>query len=384
MTKKLKLLFVLRDLGFGGAERQVLELCRGLDREKFEITIALFFEEGGYYKEMLETGVDVRLLAQKHTYKLACFSLLKELMKQEQFDVVHTYLPIANFLGGLAARCVGARNVICSMRNANPFSFLDPFCLMDLIAFHLFADKVLANSKSVAHKVQEDYRVRRDKIRMIYNGKDIGRFEKSSGDSSGLRNEIGIPPQSKVVLSVGRVTKQKGHADLVRAADILINKEKRDDLCFLIVGKAEDEYENVKALIAKFGLMKYVVLVPPRRDIGPLFALSDVLVLPSLWEGLANVLLEAMAAKIPVVASDIPPNREVVVHEKNGWLVPVQEPAVLARGIKRLLDDPDLADRLVEAAASEVKERFSHKRCALEHEKYYQGLLDADHREGNQ
>jgi len=381
MTKKIKLLFILRDLGFGGAERQVLELCRGLDREQFEITVALFFEEGGYYQDLLDTGVDVRLLAIKRTYKLACFSRLRKLMQREQFDIVHTYLPIANFLGGLAARSAGARNVICSMRNANPFCFFDPFCLMDLIAYHFFADQVLANSQAVAQKVQTDYRIRRDKIKMIYNGKDIARFEKVCVQSESLRAELGISPQKRVITAVGRITKQKGHTDLLRAADILINQDKREDLAFLIVGKAEDEYENVKSLIAKFGLMDNVFLVPPRRDIGPLFALSDVLVLPSLWEGLANVLLEAMAAKVPVVATDIPPNREVVAHEKTGWLVPVQEPAVLARGIKRVVDDPELARRLSEAAAVEVREKFSYERCASEHAGYYQELLTQEKQE---
>ena len=376
MAKKIKLLFVLRDLGFGGAERQVVELCKGLDKDRFQVTVVLFFEGPGYLKQLRATGVKVQVLSTKKAYKWNGLFRLMRFFRQEHFDIVHAYLPIANFLGGLAAKLTKQKNVICSLRNASPFSLGNIFCVMDLIALNGFCDKVVVNSKSGKACSVKKYGVPQDKVKVIYNGKDIEAFMRK-GPRQDLRKELGIAEGDIVITSIGRVCRQKGHKDLALAANILINERGKKALRVLIVGKPEERFAELQTLIQRHSLEPYVKLLGVRQDVSSLLGLTDVFVLPSLWEGLANVLLEAIIAKVPVVATDIGPNREVIENNRTGRLVPVRDPGSLAQAIEEALNDRGRSAEMAQKAFEDVTERFGLDRLVQEQENMYLSLCRA-------
>ena len=374
MSNKIKLLFILRMLGFGGAERQVVELCQGLDKNRFDITVALFFDDGeGYLEDLKKTSVVVKILADKKSYKFNVLSRLIKLMRQEQFNIVHTFLPIPNLIGGLAARLAKQKIVVGSIRNANPFSWTDIFCLMDRVALNLFCDNVIANSQTGAQMTIEKYGVKPVKVFVIRNGKNFVQY--TSLHSAGkLKENLNIPSDCKVITTIGRITRQKGHRYLIEAADILVHRQKLK-LHFLVVGKAEESYSEMESLIRKFNLESCVHRLGVRRDIGDLLNISDVFVLPSLWEGLANVLLEAMACGVPVVASDISSNREVVEHDKTGLLFPPQNAAALAAAIERVVSDPLGMRPMAQRGRETILTKFDLTRLVKQHQDFYQSLL---------
>lgn len=369
----VKILFVLRMIGFGGAERQVVELCQGMDKNKFEISVVLFFHDEGFFEELKAAGVKIHILATKETYKRKAIPELIRLMKAEKFDIVQNMLPIANLAGGVAARLSGTRPVVVgSLRNANPFSWRDLFCLMDLAALNFLNDCVVTNSATGKKFAVRDYRLPAGKIKVIYNGKDFSQYQTSAGGQE-IRRELNIPEGHLVVTTIGRIARQKGYEYLVEAANILI-KQKNRKAVFLIVGKGEETFEEIQSLIRKYSLDKDVRLLGVRQDIAEILAVSDVFVLPSLWEGLPNVLLEAMIAGVPVVATDIEPNREVIENNQTGLLVPPKSSPALAEAIMAIVDNSGQAAAFKKAAYARVSQKFTKNRLVKDYEEFYQSL----------
>ncbi len=373
MDHREKLLFILRDLGFGGAERQIVELCQGLDKNQFQVTVILFFYENGYLSELKDTGVEVIVLATKANYKWAALPKLLRILKTRQFACIQTMLPIGNFLGGLAVRMSGQGPVIGSLRNANPFSWLDIFCLMDTIALNLFSDVVVANSKSGQRMGIKNYRLPESKIKVIRNGRNFNQKSIEVNHES-FKQELGIPEGQVVIAAIGRITRQKGYPYLLEAVRILV-KERKQAVCLLIVGKAEESMKAVEKKIKKDQLESSVLLLGVRQDVPKILAVTDVFVLASLWEGIANVLLEAMVAQVPIVASDIEPNREVLEHEKSGLLVTPQNPTAIADAVERIIKDWHLAQELTANAFQVAQQQFSLEQMVSAYTRLYAELV---------
>ena len=244
---------------------------------------------------------------------------------------------------------------------------------MDLVALNLFSDRVVVNSQAGKQSALKKYGLRNDKVTVIYNGKDFSPYVNKSAGIDRLRKELHIPGDHKVVTTIGRIAKQKGHRYLVEAAHILV-RQKNQKMTFLLAGKAEESFAEIQSLIKEYSLESNVRLLGLRNDIADILHLSDVFVLPSLWEGLPNVLLEAMIAKVPVVATDIEPHREVIEHHKTGLLVPPQDSAVLADAIMEIINNPQKAYLRQEAAYRHVSEKFSREQLVKEYEEFYQNL----------
>jgi len=164
----------------------------------------------------------------------------------------------------------------------------------------------------------------------IPNGIDLGRFSQIHVDVPAGRQNLGVPPRSFVVGSIGRLTEQKGYVNLIRAARIIYDQ--KENISFVIVGSGELKY-SLQDEINKLGLGSCVKLAGPLSGIEHIFPLFDLFVSSSLWEGLPTVVLESMAAGIPVIATDIPGNRDLIHHTQNGWLSPPGDPASLAKAI---------------------------------------------------
>jgi glycosyltransferase involved in cell wall biosynthesis len=372
--RKTKVLFVLRMIGFGGTERQVVELCAAINKQRFDVTVVLFFHTEGYWEDLRKTGVRIEVLSTKASYKKEVFVKLARFLRGESFDIIHTFLPIPNFVGGLVAALNTKAFVIASIRNANPFSWRDPFCLMDLLAFHLFAKKIVANSQTGAEYCRQRYHVAAEKVAVIPNGRNFFEYEGLVPLVS-LKKELGINDE-KVITTIGRISRQKGQKYLVAAVREIVFQY-HQKVILLIVGKREEAYDELQKDIKSQGMEGKVKFLGIRRDISAILSITDFFVLPSLWEGMANVLLEAMAARVPVVATNIPANQEILKHENTGLLVPPQDALAIQEMILRLLGDVDLCKNLTGRAYQFVRENYSLEQLAVRHEKLYEDCLSA-------
>jgi len=219
---------------------------------------------------------------------------------------------------------------------------------------------------------------------VIRNGVDLSRFE-AKGETGRLRREIGVPPDVPLVAVVARLHELKGLGDFLEAAARLAGRH--DGARFLIVGgrlsvkngvaTSDDTYARELALAARrLGLGDRVVFTGFRLDVADLLREVAVSVLPSLSEGLSNVLLESMAAGVPVVTTPVGGSPEAVVDGETGFLVPTRSPEALARAIDTLLTDLALAVRMGQAGRRRIEARFSLKGMTRATERLYVSLLE--------
>lgn len=178
-----------------------------------------------------------------------------------------------------------------------------------------------------------------------------------------LRRELGLHAGTSVLVSIGRLSKEKGHADLVRAVARLRHRARDLPCCLLVVGNGPEQ-SGLTRLCRKLGLTGEVRLVGYQEDVRPYLALADVFVLPSHSEGSPNALLEAMAVGVPVVATSVGGIPDMVESEKNALLVEDRDVSGLAEAIERILRDLQLRERLT-SAGYEVIARYAPETCFL-------------------
>jgi glycosyltransferase involved in cell wall biosynthesis len=238
------------------------------------------------------------------------------------------------------------------------------------------ADRVVVNAEAIRQwLLEQGYRP--DNVTVIRNGVDLARFAGPRGRSS-LRQDFGLPPSSRLVAVVARVSPTKGLEYFLDAAASLAPRY--PDAHFVIVGQpapGDREYQRgLEAYAARLGLERRVVFTGLRLDVPEVLSEMSCSVLPSLSEGLSNVLLESMAAGVPVVATAVGGNSEAVEDGVTGLLVPPRDTDALVRAIARILDDRELAARFGEAGSRRVADRFSIEASVRATERLYMELLE--------
>jgi glycosyltransferase involved in cell wall biosynthesis len=267
-------------------------------------------------------------------------------------DIVQTFMFHGNLTGRLAAWWARVPVVVAGVRVVEP----DARWRMRL---DRLTNRLVSHTVCVSYAVAERYRqmgYRGEQLTVVSNGVDFERFATTS--PADLR-PFGIPAGAKTVLSVGRLHPQKGWRHLLAAFDRVVREFKGGEQPhLLIVGDGPDRAAVVSE-IKRRRLAERVHLAGWQPDVAPLLRAANVFVLASQWEGMPNVLLEAMAAGLPCVATRVEGVAELIVSGQTGRLVePGDEPA-LAGEISALLSDPETAARLAAAGQAHVRERFT-------------------------
>jgi len=242
-----------------------------------------------------------------------------------------------------------------------------------------FADLILTNAEAVRERLAaERYEPRR--IDVIRNGIVFDRVDRRA-DRPRIREELGLPPAAPVIALLSRLSKAKGIDYFLEAAALVARRHPAAR--FLIVGDCSADAAgasyrvSLERSVERLGLGGRVVFTGFRCDVPALLSVVDVSVLPSLSEGLSNVIIESMAAGIPVVATAVGGNPELVEDGGTGLLVPARDAAALARAVDRLLSDPRMAARFGEAGRRRAEERFSLGAMVRATESLYVDLIGA-------
>jgi len=287
------------------------------------------------------------------------------LLRQHRFDILHTHLCHANVLGRVVGRLAGVPVVVSTTHVAEPRRW---HLLLERWTVSL-VDRVVAVSEAVRRYMVEQARIPAEKILVIRNGVDPSRFRVRRGE---FRQREGIPADRLLVTTVGRLHEQKGLGGLLEAARLVVSE--RPEVRFLVVGEGPQRRELLR-LRDRFGLEEHVRFLGFRPDVPQILADSDVFVLPSLWEGLAIALLEAMAAGLPVVVTDVEGVREVVTDGETGLVVPPADDGALVAALGRLLSDPGLRKRLALAGHEQVARHFGWEKVVSDTMALYDTLL---------
>jgi glycosyltransferase involved in cell wall biosynthesis len=234
-------------------------------------------------------------------------------------------------------------------------------------------DAIVVNSEAV-RRFYESAGFDTKKLVLIPNGVAIA--APPAGDRAAVLAELGLPADARVLGYVGRLWPQKRVQDLIWATELI--KNIKPNVFTVIVGDGPDRDALVE-FSQKVAIDDRVRLVGPRDDVPRLMAVMDVVVQPSQFEGMPNSVMEAMAAGLPVVASNIPGNDELVIDGETGFLVPVGDTKLLAARINRLLDEPDLGRRFGEAGQTRVRDQFSVEKMVQSHVQLYRDLAVGKH-----
>jgi glycosyltransferase involved in cell wall biosynthesis len=378
-TERIRLLKFVTLFAIGGTEQQVVTIAKGLDDSKFELHLACLKRVGQLLDQMDDLArAPLAEYNINNLYNLRSFRerlRFARYLRRNMIQIVHGYNFYPNIFALPAARLAGVPVVIASIRDMGVY--LTPLQQRVQQVLCGFAHSIVTNAEAVRHwLIAHGYPAQ--KITVIVNGIDPSRFVPRAGESA-LRQELGLPPGSSLIAVIARLSPSKGLEYFLQAAALVAAS--RDDVRFLIVGEAapwDPGYrDQLEAYAARLGLKRRVVFTGLRLDVPRVLSEVAVSVLPSLSEGLSNVLLESMAAGVPVVATAVGGNPEAVEEGVTGLLVAPRDPGALATAIQRVLEDRALAMRFGAASRRRVAQRFSIDAVIRATESLYHELLQA-------
>jgi glycosyltransferase involved in cell wall biosynthesis len=334
-----KVCLLIGQLGLGGAEKQIILLAKGLYERGVDTRVLVMFEGGPREDALHAAGVPVVHLGFRRRVdgwrmlqgNVTAFSRLVRYLHQERPDVLHAFLIHSYVMAAPAALLTQVPAFIAGRRNMGEFANYGPFTLALERAATRATDLLIANAHAVAEVTRVRDRVPHDKITVIYNGLPDAAFDP-------------VPPavlatERPIVLCVANLWPYKGQRYLLQATAEL----RRQGLeCTLVLIGEGPERTDLERLAAR--LLLDVRFLGARTDVERFLARADVVVLPSLHEGMSNAVMEAMAAGRPVVATDVGGTGELL--RDRGLLVPPADSDALAAALGKVLTDRPLSDRL--------------------------------------
>lgn len=355
---RIRMMFVVPDLCVGGAERHLVTLLTRIDPGRFDPSVICIGDEGAFFKELVAAGIPARAL---HLKKREAHKALRELvaeMRAQNTDVVVVRGYSAEALGRVAARIAGVPHSILWAHNIGD---VKPRGLIRRVADRVL-DRWTTGYFGVAEAQRsflvDELRYPADKIRILHNGIATSQFETSADQH--LRAEIGIAADDPLAGIVAALRPEKDHATFLRAARIVVDAMPQAK--FLVVGEGPTRVD-LETLCASLDLSHNVVFTGSRPDVDRILSAIDVFVLSSRTvECFPIAVLEAMAAGLPTVSTDVGGVHEMVVDGVTGFLVPHSDPRRLANRMLQLLSDPDTARRMGDAARSKVQSEFDLRR----------------------
>lgn len=394
----LSVMQVVSNLEVGGAQEVVRTLAENLAAFGYKPVVCAF-KDGPLRNEIEQRGIPVEILPDRRSSIVAFPSFLGEmwqlrrsmveLVKKYEVDVVQTHLLRSLDFLVLTLRFSRKLQIYWTFQNAR----------FDLRSDHLGSHKWLLRPKRFAHHllyrwgshwtngfiaVSEDVKISilhtmrgipAEKIKVIFNSVDMDRYGNDI-DRAKVRHKLGLSGSDQVMSVVATFKKQKGHHYLIEAAAKVVAEY--PSLHILFIGDGELR-ETLKAQTQSLGLEKHIHFLGTRNDVPDLLAASDYFVLPSLWEGLSMALVEAMASRLPVIATSVSGTNQVVISGETGLLVPPGEVQPLVEAMIQMLSDPVGSAQMGEYGRQRVEQFFSARKQTVDHIILYNNALELAH-----
>lgn len=347
-------LHLIDGLTFGGAETLLRDLASGLERRGYRITVG-YSTPGPFVQELADKGLTLKRIPRLALVDPIFLVRMVRLMRSDPPQIVHTHLFKSDFHGRLAARIANVPVVVSTLHNNDVWA-------RNWLLGHLygatarFADRLIAVSPEVREFHLAKTGVPEDKLMVIENSVDVSHFEGHEAEARAIRAEFEVAEDAPLFGIVGRLKPQKDLPTFLHAAAEILREQ--PDARFLVVGDGplQDELE---AQADELGLRPALVFTGMRKDVPAILSALDALVLSSLWEGLPVILLEAMAAGLPVVSTAVDGVQGVALPDETALLVPVSDPKALAQACLRLARDLALRESMGRAGKARVTKRYS-------------------------
>ncbi|HRQ23124.1 MAG TPA: glycosyltransferase [Anaerolineales bacterium] len=380
--RKLNIIYVIDSLKMGGAERLTASILRNLSDE-FSPRVCVFkVKDGNPMAEQIEKlGVPVDLLPIPYLRDVTALPRLTRYLKQVKADLVHGQLEFGSMLGSIAAKWhrlpfVATLHTMSSQKvpmkkklhGELEFFFLRHFC-----------DTVISVSDEARQFYLEISSLRPSQLVTIYNGVELSHFERRDPRKpyDEIRAQLGVPADAKFLTTVAVLRELKGIQFMIRAMPKIL--EQLPNAYYLIVGGGKYKDELVRE-VELAGVGSRVIFAGQRDDVADFLNASDVFVLPTLTEALPTVLAEAMAARLPIIASAVGGIPEMITDGENGILLPPADTEALADACLRLLSDEDAAKSMGDAGWSVANRKFNIRVQVEQLRELYLKLIAASRR----
>ncbi len=365
--RPLFLLYLIYGFRIGGAERHLLDLCKGLDRRKFRPEIIYFHRDEQMLPEFLQEGIPSSLFPVKGG-ELTFREIwrLSRLIKKLSPDIVHVHLFHASRFGAMAAFLAGVRQIVRTKHNvSDPETRPGKRDRIWRVLQSAILTRTVAVSQAIAEQVGTPY--------VIYNGIDTDYFDPNLIDPTeraGYAKLFDVKG-SPIIGIAARLTKQKGHSVLLNAFSELLSDWPNAQL--LIAGDGE-ELPTLELLSNKLNLTEHVQFLGPIRNVREFLSVLDVFTHPSIFEGLGIAVIEAMSMGLAIVATKVDGLAELITDGVEGSLVEPNNPIALSKAMKRILSDPALRKNMGQRARKKAVGKFSVKTMIQKYEELYLDL----------
>jgi glycosyltransferase involved in cell wall biosynthesis len=379
-SRPYKIVYLIDGLGMGGAERLMVPILKNLNRELIEPHVCVFQIRDGnpIADELRSNGISVELLHIPYLRDWTAIPRLRKYLKGLQADLVHTQLEFADTLGNIASKSLHLPSVctIHTMPSQEMTVKAKVHQQVEWFSLRYFCDRVISVSDEARRYHIKISNSSPEKVVMMYNGIDLGPYRHidRAQARSAVRNELGIPDTADLLTTVAVLREPKGIQYMIRALPAILAFF--PDVYYLIVGHGA-YHDALVSEVKNAGMQEHVIFTGVRRDIPQILSASDVFVLPTLTEALPTVLAEAMASRLPIIASAVGGIPEMIIDGENGNLVTAGNLHELAEACKRLLADPAWRVRMGESGWKTVDQKFNITEQVRQLEALYLDLINS-------
>ena len=370
----MRILHIITGLDLGGAEKLLLNTCSQQLADGDSVEVVYLKTEGFLVDDFLKCGAEVNKLDISGFGVLTSFFKLVKKIKTGKYDVIHCHLPHAAFIGRTAALLAGHKNIVNTIHgtdrwyiSSKPVHHLIKY--IDTLLNNRREVKIVAISKAVRDFLRDNGKgLKAEKISIIYNAISFDEIDARLQEPGG-RKALGIEEKDYVICNIGRLGVEKGHIFILKALAELINEEGLRNIKCLIIGDGSLR-SQLEAFIKENSLQKNVFLLGVQTNPYKYLGLSDLFVMPSLYEGFGIAVLEAYYCRVPVIASNIEGLLDAVQHGVTGISIDAADHLSLKREIKKFYYNEYDREALIGRAREFVK-KFEIKEYTKKLKKLY-------------
>ena len=363
-SNKIHIFFLIRSLNIGGTERQLVELIKGLDKNAFEITVGLFYDEGVLREEVKSMPwIHVVLLNKSGRWDIIRFVLrFIKLLKSLQPDILYSFLPDANIAGLIAGKLSGVPQIIWGVRASNMdvsyYDWLAGVSLRMSALLSRFPNAIIVNSFA-GLRFHRDIGYKTERMKVIPNGINTKLFKPDHPSGFRLRDEWGIDEKTVSIGLVGRLDLMKDHTTFLQAVKIFNQKE--CSVRFVCIGDGKEPYKSeIHSLCRRLGLNDSIIWTGARSDMPAVYSALDIVTSTSSGEGFSNVIGEAMACGVPCVVTDV--GDSAIIVGETGIVILPKDPQALADGWRSMLKRMnDKSYSIIKMARMRIVSRYSNE-----------------------
>lgn len=370
---KIRIMQITHDLNIGGLQRLVVDISRHLDKSRYQVTVCALREGGILEDELINNNINIiKLPVARNGVDYLTFWKLYKILRDERPHIIHTHNTQPFVEGSLAAFL--ARVPVCiHTEHGRQFPDKKRYMFAEWLFSH-YVDQIVAVSESAKKDLVKYEKISGNKIQVIMNGIDGNKYSRSIDRNKKLK-ELAIDNNYDFIMGfAGRLSREKGLTYLLKAMSIIVRKYPKTLL--LIAGEG-GLMADLQRETEQLNLNSNVMFLGPRSDIPEIMNILDMFVLPSLREGLPLVLLEAAAASLPIVATDVGGSKNVVKDGANGLLVKSQDEQSLAKAIEYLIKNSTIKNNFGRYSFEIFKNRFSIDKMIYSYEAVYNRCLNS-------